>query len=103
MLAAGADGTVTGGRLADRFARRPVMRASFAATAAGLLAIVFTGLPRVFPAIAITGFALFQSFSLTITLGQDYLPSRIGTSLGVTIGLAISVGGLLAPRPRRAG
>jgi len=76
MLTAGAAGTVTGGRLADRFGRLPVMRVSFAATAAGLLAIVFTGLPWVFPAIAITGFALFQSFSLTVTLGQDYLPSR---------------------------
>ncbi|HUY52079.1 MAG TPA: MFS transporter [Streptosporangiaceae bacterium] len=97
MLAAGAAGTVTGGRLADRFGRLPVMRVSFAATAAGLLALVFTGLPWIFLPIAITGFSLNQSFSLTVTLGQDYLPSRIGTSSGVTLGLAISIGGLLAP------
>jgi FSR family fosmidomycin resistance protein-like MFS transporter len=32
-----------------------------------------------------------------VTLGQDYLPTRIGTSSGVTLGLAISVGGLVAP------
>jgi hypothetical protein len=36
----------------------------------------------VFPAIALTGFALNQSFSLTVTLDQDYLPTRIGTSPG---------------------
>jgi MFS family permease len=60
--------TVTGGRLADRYGRVPV-----------------------------TGFALFHAFSLTVTLGQDYLPGRIGTSSGVTLGLAISTGGLLAP------
>jgi len=36
---------------------------------------------------------------VTVTLGQDYLPGRIGTSSGVTLGLAISTGGLLAPRP----
>ena len=85
MLVAGAVGTITGGRLADRFGRLPVIRASFAVTALGLLPI------------ALTGFALNRSFSLTVTLGQDYLPTRIGTSSGVTLGLAISVGGLLTP------
>ena len=97
MLIAGAAGTVTGGRLADRFGRLPVIRGSFAITAAGLAAIVVTGLPWVFGAIALTGFALNQSFSLTVTLGQDYLPTRIGTSSGVTLGLAISIGGLFTP------
>ena len=97
MLAAGAAGTVTGGRLADRFGRLPVIRASFAVTVLGLVAIVLTGLPWVFLAIALTGFAMNQSFSLTVTLGQDSLPTRIGTSSGVTLGLAISVGGLLTP------
>lgn len=97
MLAAGATGTITGGRLADRFGRLPVMRVSLAVTFAGLLAIAFTGLPWIFVPIALTGFALNQSFSLTVTLGQDYLPSRMGTASGVTLGLAISIGGLLAP------
>jgi FSR family fosmidomycin resistance protein-like MFS transporter len=32
-----------------------------------------------------------------VTLGQDYLPNRIGTASGVTLGLAISIGGLAAP------
>lgn len=36
-------------------------------------------------------------FSLHITLGQDYLPSRPGTASGVTLGLAVSAGGLFAP------
>ena len=36
-------------------------------------------------------------FSLHITLGQDYLPNRVGTASGVTLGLAVSVGGLTAP------
>ena len=30
-------------------------------------------------------------------LGQDYLPNRIGTASGVTVGLAVSVGGLASP------
>jgi len=97
MVGFGAIGTITGGRLADRFGRLPVVRASFAATIVSLLAVALTPLPWVFLPIATTGFVLFQSFSLTVTLGQDYLPTRIGTSSGVTLGLAISVGGLVAP------
>lgn len=62
MLIAGAIGTITGGRLADKFGRLPVIRGSFAVTAPGLAAIVVTGLPWVFGAIALTGFALNQSF-----------------------------------------
>lgn len=97
FLAGGAAGTVTGGHLADRYGRIPVTRLSFAAAAAGLAAVVLVPSPWVFLPIVFTGFSLFQSFSLTVTLGQDYLPSRIGTSSGVTLGLAISVGGLLTP------
>jgi MFS transporter, FSR family, fosmidomycin resistance protein len=40
---------------------------------------------------------LYMPFSLHITLGQDYLPNRIGTASGVTLGLAVSVGGVFAP------
>jgi FSR family fosmidomycin resistance protein-like MFS transporter len=97
MVGFGAVGTITGGRLADRFGRLPVTRASLVATIFSLLAVVLTPLPWVLLPIAVTGFVLFQSFSLTVTLGQDYLPTRIGTSSGVTLGLAISVGGLVAP------
>lgn len=97
FLAGGAVGTVTGGHLADRHGRLQVTRFSFVAAAIGLVAVVLVPSPWVFLPVALTGFSLFQSFSLTVTLGQDYLPSRIGTSSGVTLGLAISAGGLLAP------
>jgi fucose permease len=35
--------------------------------------------------------------SVQTTLGQDYLPNRVGTAPGVTLGLAIAAGGALAP------
>jgi len=53
--------------------------------------------PAVFAAVAATGVVLYVPFSLHVTLGQDYLPGRIGTASGVTLGLAVSVGGLAAP------
>jgi FSR family fosmidomycin resistance protein-like MFS transporter len=82
MLAAGPTGTITGGRLADRFGRLPVIRVSFAVTALGLLAIALAGLPWVFLATALTRFAVNQSFSLTVTPSQDYLPTRIAPPQG---------------------
>ena len=97
MVGFGAVGTITGGRLADRFGRLPVTRVSLALSILTLVAVALAPLPWTFLAVAATGFVLFQSFSLTVTLGQDYLPSRIGTSSGVTLGLAITVGGLTAP------
>jgi FSR family fosmidomycin resistance protein-like MFS transporter len=44
-----------------------------------------------------SGLAVNIPFSVMIKLGQDYLPSRPGTATGVTLGLAVSIGGLLAP------
>jgi FSR family fosmidomycin resistance protein-like MFS transporter len=40
---------------------------------------------------------MFMPFSVFVVLGQDYLPNRIGTASGVTVGLAVSVGGLFTP------
>ncbi len=48
-------------------------------------------------AAAAAGLAVNIPFSVMIKLGQDYLPSRPGTATGVTLGLAVSIGGLLAP------
>jgi FSR family fosmidomycin resistance protein-like MFS transporter len=32
-----------------------------------------------------------------VVLGQEYLPKRIGIASGVTLGLAVTIGGLAAP------
>ena len=36
-------------------------------------------------------------------LGQEYLPNRVGLASGVTLGLAVSVGGMCAPLLGRLG
>ena len=47
--------------------------------------------------VAPIGFMLFVTYSPTIVLGQSYLPNRIGLSSGVTLGLAVAIGGGAAP------
>jgi FSR family fosmidomycin resistance protein-like MFS transporter len=49
------------------------------------------------PLVALVGITTFMPFSVFVVLGQDYLPNRIGTASGVTVGLAASVGGLFTP------
>jgi FSR family fosmidomycin resistance protein-like MFS transporter len=44
--------------------------------------------------LAATGFALVSSFSVTVALGQAYLPRHLGMAAGLIVGLAIGTGGV---------
>ncbi|WUX64695.1 MFS transporter [Streptomyces sp. NBC_01431] len=97
LYAGGAVGTVVGGRLAARWDRVRVLRRSYAAAAPAVAGVVFVPGPAFYLFVALTSAALYVPFSLQVTLGQDYLPTRIGTAGGVTLGLTVSVGGLASP------
>ena len=47
--------------------------------------------------IVLVALTLYVPFSLQVTLGQDYLPQHMSTASGVTLGLAVSVGGVATP------
>ncbi|MDV6210546.1 MFS transporter [Rhodococcus erythropolis] len=95
---AGAAGTLLGGALADRRGRRASIRLGY------LLAVPSLALLAAAPNVATAelgivclGFAMFLPFAPQVTLAQDYLPNRPGTASGVTLGLAMSVGGIASP------
>ena len=46
--------------------------------------------------LAAIGFVTVMSFSVSVVMGQEYLPSRLGLASGVTLGFAIGVGGIAA-------
>jgi FSR family fosmidomycin resistance protein-like MFS transporter len=93
----GAAGTVAGGRLAERWGRVRVVRRAYLLTVAAVAGVVLVPGPAVYLFVAATSAGLYIPFSLQVTLGQDYLPTRIGTAAGVTLGLTVSAGGLAAP------
>ena len=97
LFVAGAVGTVAGGRLADRFGRLRVIRAAYTAAVPSLVGLLLSPGPAVYVFVAAVALCLYVPFSLHVTLGQDYLPHRVGTASGVTLGLAMSVGGLATP------
>ncbi|MFE6779209.1 MFS transporter [Streptomyces sp. NPDC057702] len=97
LFGGGAAGTLLGGRLAARWGRVRTLRLAYAVGVPSVAGIPFAPGPLVYVFIAATSVALYVPFSLHVTLGQDYLPRRIGTASGVTLGLAVSVGGVASP------
>jgi len=98
FLAAGACGTFLGGWIADRSGPLVSIRIGFALAVPGLLGLVLASnqlMALIF--VVVTAIGTFLPFSVFVVLGQDYLPNRIGTASGVTVGLAVSIGGLFSP------
>lgn len=98
FLVSGAIGTLVGGWVADRWGRLVSIRLGFVLTLPAMAGIVLAPTwPLALVFVAATGIAIFMPFAVFVILGQDYLPNRIGTASGVTVGLAVSIGGLFTP------
>jgi FSR family fosmidomycin resistance protein-like MFS transporter len=94
MLAAGAVGTLIGGRLADRFGRRVVLRTSLALLTPLIVVFLMSSVGVAIASLALIGAATIATFSVTVVMGQEYLPNRLGIASGVTLGLSIGLGGV---------
>jgi FSR family fosmidomycin resistance protein-like MFS transporter len=94
FLGVGVIGTVIGGPLADRWgARRFMMYGFLAASPLGALFLVTKGiLALVF--LGLFGGVLISTFTISVVLGQYYLPGNTGLASGLIVGFAIGTGGL---------
>lgn len=98
MVAAGAFGPLLGGRLADRHGHRVVILVGMGVLTPlviSLTAVTSSGLATAL--LVPIGLALFAPFSVMVVMGQEYLPNRPGLASGVTLGLAVSIGGIATP------
>jgi FSR family fosmidomycin resistance protein-like MFS transporter len=98
LLGAGAAGTLLGGQMADRWSRKRVIIIAFALLGPLIWLLQQTrDITWATLLLIPLGVALFIHFSVMVVLGQEYLPNRIGTASGITIGLATTVGGVASP------
>ncbi len=98
FLVIGALGTLAGGFIADRIGRVATSRIGFATAIPGLAVLLVASSPAVaYVGVVLLALGLYLPFSVMVSMGQEYLPNRVGTASGVTLGLAVSVGGICAP------
>ena len=97
-LAGGVLGTLAGGRIGDRIGLVRTVQLGNALLIPSLIALLACNNKyAALPLVLLTGLITNLPFAVLIKLGQDYLPTRPGTAAGVTLGLAVSAGGLFMP------
>jgi len=97
MLFAGAVGTLVMGPLADRTGRRAVLAGAMFLLSPLIYSFTLSGPLPGMVFLAFVGAATIGTFGVTVVMGQEYLPGRIGVAAGVTLGLSIGLGGVGAP------
>lgn len=92
FLLMGAIGTLFGGQLADRIGRRNVILLSLVIPAPLAMLLPFVNMIFALVLLAIIGFFLMSSFSVTVVYAQELVPGKVGTMSGLIIGLAFGMG-----------
>jgi FSR family fosmidomycin resistance protein-like MFS transporter len=94
FLGSGAVGTVLAGPLADRWGVRAYVRWAFLAVVPfGALFLLVDG-PWRLVMLGLFGALLTSTFSVSVVLGQAYLPRNPGMASGLMVGLAMGTGGV---------
>jgi FSR family fosmidomycin resistance protein-like MFS transporter len=95
FLGAGVVGTLAAGPVADRVGvRRYVVSVFLLATPIAVGFLFVSGVALVFVMLALLGFVLVSTFTVSVVLGQAYLPRNPGMASGLIVGFAIGAGGL---------
>ena len=91
-------GNLIGGKLADKLGQKKVILIGFLGLTLFLPIFIFINNAQLALLLMIPiGFILYATYSPSIVMGQKYLPNRVGLSSGITLGVAISIGGAATP------
>lgn len=98
FTAAGALGTLLGGWMGDRKGRMRPIRYGYLLALPALACLALSSTPlAAWASTFALGLFMFLPFAAQVTLAQDYLPRNQATASGITLGLAMSIGGMVAP------
>ena len=96
MLLSGAAGTLLLGPVADRIGLRVTLVITQALLTPLILAFVYVGGVLGVVALMLVGVCVVGTFGVTMVLSQLYLPRHVGMASGLSVGLAMGIGGVAA-------
>ena len=96
MLLAGAVGTLLLGPVADRIGLRLTLVITQALLSPLILVFVYVGGVAGVIALMLVGVCVVGTLGVTMVLSQLYLPRHVGMASGLSIGLAMGIGGVAA-------
>jgi MFS transporter, FSR family, fosmidomycin resistance protein len=94
FLVSGTIGTLVGAPLADRWGHKNFLTLTMFLMIPLLILFLQVQGWGTFVVLALSGFVLIASFSVTVVMAQDLLPGRLGMASGLMVGFAIGTGGL---------
>lgn len=94
FLISGTIGTLVGSRVADRWGHKKFLSLTMFLMIPLLFLFLRVQGFGAFVILALSGFVLIASFSVTVVMAQDLLPGKLGMASGLMVGFAIGTGGL---------
>lgn len=94
FLLAGTIGVISGGPLADRYGYKQTVLISLGLTPLFLYLFFITKGPLSLLFFALAGMLVISSNSVTMAMGQSFLPHNVGMASGLILGLAMGIGGI---------
>lgn len=94
FLLAGTVGVISGGPLADRYGYKRTVLLSLGLTPVFLYLFYVTSGITSLIFFALAGLLIISSNSVTMAMGQSFMPQNIGMASGLILGLAMGIGGI---------
>lgn len=98
FFALSAFSTLMGGRLADKYGFRTILRLSYLIMFPSLLLFSLnSSIVGCILCLIPMGLSLSLGYSPQVALSQKYLPNHLGLASGISLGLSVSIGGIMIP------